>query len=302
MSRVRLGRAGNIARVRFVPSVGPRPGGRCGGTIARVVGAAFLRVFLPLEALPDEERNRIERWLLSGRRAPSEPVYRHLTPSRESVGLLEMTEERSDVRSRDGRWYACPSRNRLRVLAAMVALRESVPAEVADLLVPEADARRAARELARARRRDPGAVPAMLESSWHIPVRWFVLFDGDDRWIAERPDGGYTVRYWTPIREARRRAAWAAGILEAADLGPVAAMVTELDEWLASFDVSSAVELDYGGVAEGSGWNDLDDDHSATEIREALQSLEAGDVDRSAELYRSVAGRWAEARIRESLN
>ena len=267
-----------------------------------MVGAAFLRVFLPLDRLPEEERSRFERWILSGGRAEARPVYRHLTPSRRSVGLLETTEERSDVRSRDGRWYASPSRNRLRVLAAMVALRESVPADVADLLVPEVDARRAARELARARRRDPAGVPAMLESAWHVPVRWFVLFDDSERRIDGRADGGVTMRYWTRIGSARRRAEWAVRLLERAELGPVAAMVAELDQWLSSFDASAAVELDYGAVADPAGWNDLDDDHSAGEIREALEALEAGDLERSGELYRTVAGRWAEARIRESLN
>jgi hypothetical protein len=62
------------------------------------------------------------------------------------------------------------------------------------------------------------------------------------------------------------------------------------------------VELDYGDAAAPADWIDLDEDHSAAEVQAALDALEAGDLDRAGELYQSVAGRWAEAKIRESLN
>jgi hypothetical protein len=173
---------------------------------------------------------------------------------------------------------------------------------VAEAFVPEIEARRAARELARMRRRDPGAVPTMLESPWHIPVRWFVLFDDGERLLGERDDGGYTLSYWTSLQVARERAQRAASVLEQGDLRPVAATVHELDDWLSCFEPEAAVELDYGDVAISSGWNDLDEDHSVREVQEAIDALEAGEVERAGELYRTVAGRWAEAKIRESLN
>lgn len=206
------------------------------------------------------------------------------------------------IRRESDRWYACPSRNRLRVLAAMLSLRETAPEEMADALVPEILARRAARELARIRRRETNAVPTMLESPWHVPVRWFSLFDDSERRLGEREDGGFTLSYWTQVPLARERAQRAATVLEDGDLRPVAAMVYELDDWLSCFAAEAAVELDYADVAMSTGWNDLDEDHSAREVQESIDALEAGELDRAGELYRAVAGRWAEAKIRESLN
>ncbi|MGH2691069.1 MAG: hypothetical protein ACRDHM_01015 [Actinomycetota bacterium] len=268
-----------------------------------MVGSAYLRVFQPLDALPEPERRRVERAMVHGHDpAASSHVYRHLGRPRGSLGLLEVAGERTEVRLESGRWYACPSRNRLRVLAAMLSLRETAPAEVADALVPELEARRAARELARIRRRDPRAVPTMLESPWHVPVRWFVLFEDQERLLVEREDHGYSLSYWTSLPNARQRAQRAAAVLERGDLRPVAAMVHEMDDWLSCFTTDAAVELDYADVASTSGWNDLDEDHSAREIQESIGALENGDVELAGELYRTVAGRWAEAKIRESMN
>jgi hypothetical protein len=268
-----------------------------------MVGSAYLRVFQPLDALPEAERRRVERAMVHGHDpAERRHVYRHLGTSRGELGLLEEAGERTEVRLESGRWYACPSRNRLRVLAAMLSLRETAPAEVADAFVPEVEARRAARELARIRKRDPRAVPTLLESPWHVPVRWFVLFEDQERLLTEREDGSYALSYWTALPTARERAQRAAVILEHGDLRPVAAVVREMDDWLSCFGEEAAVELDYADVAISQGWNELDEDHSAREIQESIDALEAGEAERSLDLYRNVAGRWAEAKIRESMN
>jgi hypothetical protein len=218
------------------------------------------------------------------------------------LGLLTSDRDRAEVRLVQDRWYVCPSATKLRVLAGLLSLREIVPGEVAEALVPEAEARAAARELARIRRRDPKAVPTMLESAWHVPVRWFVLFDDHERRIVERADGEYRAFYWTRLPEARRRARRAATILDRGGLDGVASVVRDIDDWLSCFPLGSAVELDYGDAAASASWNDLDEDHSAGEVQAALAALEAGDPERAGDLYQTVAGRWAEAKIRESLN
>ncbi len=268
-----------------------------------MVGSAYLRVFQPLDRLPESERASVERAMIQGAGEAEVPlVYRHLGRPRGRLGLLEATGERTEVRSESGRWYACPSRARVRVLAAMLSLRETTPAEVADGFVSEVEARSAARELARMRRREQQAVPTMLESPWHIPIRWFVLFEDHERLLGERDDGSFSLSYWTSLPRARARAQRAATILEGGELRPVAALVRELDDWLSCFTDEAAVELDYADVAMSSGWNELDEDHSARDVQEAIEALEAGELERAGQLYRSVAGRWAEAKIRESLN
>jgi hypothetical protein len=266
-----------------------------------MVGSACLRVFLPVDAVPEPERLRAERAIVHRREGgPAQPVYRERGSGR--VGLLTAEEEGVDVRLVDGRWFVCPWRTRLRILAGLLQVRETIAREVAEVLVPEPEARLAARELARLRRRDPSAVPTLLESPWHVPVRWFVLFEDNQRVLADRPEGGYRLTYWTSLPEARRRARRAVRALDGGGLDAVAEVVRDLDEWLSCFDRRCALELDYADVSESFGWNELDEDHSAREVREALDALHEGDQERAAEIYQTVAGRWAEARIRESLN
>lgn len=270
-----------------------------------MVAFAYLRVFQPLDSLPEADRLRWERYVVQGgHRRPAPPrVYRQRANGRGALfGLLTAEEDRADVRVVDGRWYVCPWRTPLRILAGLLSLRDEVPEEMAEALVPESETRRAARELARIRRRDPRAVPALIQSAWHVPIRWFVLFGDQDRRLEERDEGGYRLSYWTSLPAARGRARRAVRVLEGGDLSPVGAVVQDLDDWLSCFDPRCAVELDYAGVSDWFGWGDLHEDHSAGEIEGALEALEAGDHARAEELYRDVAARWAEVRLRESLN
>jgi hypothetical protein len=266
-----------------------------------VVGSAYLRVFLPIESLPEPERIRAERAIVHRPEAAvARPVYRERGGGR--LGLLTADQEGVDVRLVDGRWYVCPWRTWLRILAGLLQVRETIPPEVAEALVPEPEARRAARKLARLRRRDPAAVPTLLESPWHVPVRWFVLFEDGERRLTDDPLGGHRLTYWTTAPSARLRARKAAGALDRGGLEAVAEVIRNMDQWLGSFDEGAAVELDYGDVAAGESWNDLDEDHSAGEIQAAVGALEAGNLEEAGELYQGVAGRWAQAKLRESFN
>jgi hypothetical protein len=80
-------------------------------------------------------------------------------------------------------------------------------------------------------------------------------------------------------------------------------MIKELAQWLTAFNSHSMVELDYASVSSMFSWDELDNDHSGREIREAIEAV--ADVEgmaRAVDLYQSVAARWAEARSRESMN
>jgi hypothetical protein len=104
------------------------------------------------------------------------------------------------------------------------------------------------------------------------------------------------------VRKAARRAERAIPGLRRTDLGPVADMIVELYEWLATFDRRSLLELDYGAHCDLLSWDELDDDHSARDIQDALRALSSEEFPRSAELYQSVISRWAEVRGHETLN
>jgi hypothetical protein len=269
-----------------------------------VIPCAYLRVFQPLDAFPDAERAHWERYIVTGGPPkPVRPVYRERAEPTARIGLLSAVGgEHADVRTIDGVYHVCPWRTRIRVLASLLTLREQAAPEVAEAFVPEAEARRAARELAKLRRREPGSVPFLLQSPWHVPIRWFVLFDDEERQLAERPDEGWHLSYWTSVPQARTRADRALSALRRSELAFVGDLVADLGRWLASFDDRSGVELDYDGLTHLLGWDDLDNDHSALQIQRAVDALAEGDLGAAAERYQALAGRWAEVRSHESLN
>jgi hypothetical protein len=260
-------------------------------------------VFQPLIEFPAEERARWERYIVSGRhREHAKAVYRQRVVVG-SLGILaQAEEEEADVRLQDSEYYVCPWRVRIRILASLLSVRESTAPEVADAIVPEAEARRAAKELSRLRRRDPSSVPFMLESTWQVPIRWFILFHDDERRVVEAPDGQSRIVYTTTASRAKRRVGWALSIVRRTDLEPLVGLLSDMSEWLASFDDRSLVELDYASVARLMTWNDMDEDHSAREVEEAIDALGGGEIARSGEIYQGLAGRWAEIRAHESLN
>jgi len=143
-----------------------------------VIPCAYLRAFRPLQTYPEGERGEWERYIVSGGHPPAHrPVYRHESVGGDRpIGLLASAEgEYADIRLVDGQYYVGPWRTRLRILAGILSFRESAPAELAETFVPESEARRAARELARLKRREPSASPTLLQSRWYVPARWFVL-------------------------------------------------------------------------------------------------------------------------------
>lgn len=268
-----------------------------------MVPQAYLRVFQPLRAFSNDERAHWERYIVEGGHVQrARPLYRqHLVAGR--LGLLAPTEsEDADVRIEEGEYFISPWRTRIRILSSLLQLRESMVPEMADDLVPEAEAKRAARELARLKRRNPFAVPFMLQSAWHVPIRWFLMFSDAERRIVEEPEGGWRTTYETTVGEARRRLDWALEVVNRADLDPLIEVLEEQSRWSAAFDRRSILELDYGLLSRLFTWNEMDDDHSAREVHDAIEALGEGEAARSADLYQAVVGRWAEVRSHESMN
>src|SRR5215211_4143297 len=162
-----------------------------------MVPSAYLRVFQPLDAFDREEQLRWERYLVEHTRVAGRPA-KYLDRARDRLGVIVPVDgENAEVRVVEGRTYVSPWRMRMRVLAAAVAFREARPVELADRFLSKKDARRASRELTKLRRRDPNAVAFCHESPWHVPIRWFVLFRDEERWLGEDEHGRWRLRYRT---------------------------------------------------------------------------------------------------------
>jgi hypothetical protein len=266
-----------------------------------MVPAAELRVYQPLESFSREEQDRWERYIVAGAPHDVRPRYADLaTPA--GLGFVSPAgDDGAHVKMVDGSYFVCPERTRLRVLAGLLAFRDALPFEGAEAFVTGRDVRRARRQLARLRRRDPGQVATIMQSPWHVPVRWFVLFDDDERRLLESGHR-HRLSYLTTVRKAVRRAERAVPVLRHTELGPIADLIVELHQWLSLFDRGSLLELDYDGLCGLMTWDEMDDDHSAREIGDALKALSAEEFTRSAELYQAAVSRANELRNHESTN
>lgn len=247
--------------------------------------AAYLRVYVPASGddgpvLPHvEEHAGIPRVLRAG-----------------EYGLsAESARDDAFVIDRDGTRYVCPRNPRLRMLEGLLAFRHAYGDTLTSALVPEEVADRAADELDRIHDRFPGVKSHILTSPFAIPLRWFSVFDPDERTVADA-NGSMTVRYRTELAEGLRRLRRAAQIIEAAGFDDmVIEQVGDLVRWLEEFPRDALVELDYGGVTALFDDADLVLDESAADIAASLEALEREDYEAAGEHYGFAAARWAHA-------
>ncbi len=293
-----------VTRTRlYRPPVLPAIRPSCGFSIGAMIRTSYLRVYQSLAEFAEAERTAwvnqpeepeqdepalVRKWLL-GRALPEE-------------GPMEGPPDGAFVREIDGTVYVCPWRTRLRMLAGLLAFRTSIPEEVADAFVPEAEARRAAAELAALDESEPEVRSHILHANWHVPLRWFVAFDETERILTE-DKAGLRIRYETTLGAARARLQRAIDVLEGSWIDEdVTRYVKELAAWLAEFPDDCLVELDYSSVARDFEDEDLVEDHSAREVWACLDALAAGDVIRSGRIFGRLTERWNVARSREIVN
>lgn len=267
-----------------------------------MVPSALLKAFEPLDAFEDDERAYWERYATD---PPPVRLRSVIVSHQESVGAAIATtvaeREHADVIERDGRIYVCPHRTRLRMLASVVAFHRTMDPEVADAFLPPNSLERSVEELDRLRAEHPGWHNHILQSAWEVPLRWFVLFNEDERTMVPGPRPA--LRYETSMAKARRRVADALGILRKELPNPsVVTLVADLARWVTRFHDASRVVLDYGEVASLFDANGLLEDLSCSEIWAAIDALREGDQERSAAYYAMAAGRWSRMRAMESAN
>lgn len=247
--------------------------------------AAYLRVYLPAD--------RLEEPLVHV--AEADPKGGRVLTRGEYGVWEESVREDAFVLEEDGRRYLCPRYPRLRMLEGLLAFRNAYRGPTASMLVPEATAARAARELDRIQERFPAARSHILTSPFFVPLRWFAAFDPADRRLDEE-DEGLTIRYRSRMRDAVRRMRRSVQVLEDAGFDDaIVDQVADLVRWMEQFPARAILELDYADVASLFSPAELAIDESAAEIAASLAALEDGDYEGAADHYSAVAMRWAHA-------
>ena len=289
------------------------------GAPAVGVHAAFLRVYEHLAAFDGPARRRWEAYLAAGTAVtPAEGVVRERTAALRAVAgrpprVVPDAGDHAFVTEVDGVTLLCPWRTRLRSLEALDEFTADLPDEVVRAFLPLEAVRAAADELELQRSARPAERTAQLTSPWHVPLRWFVLVDAEERQVRLGPPrgGGTSVDrlagrglvYRTAMSRARRRTAKALAVLRrTVEDGDVAAGLEDLGRWLEEFHPRSLVELDYGGLVHLLDDTALAEDESARDVATALAALADGDATSATEAYARVTGRMKAMQSVESAN
>lgn len=291
--------------------------------------AAYLRIYEPLAALPEDERARWQAYLDTGS-IPSRPVLMAAEHDRAVAATLAVPPrldvgnggDQAYVRHLDGLTYVCPWRLQVRTWEALTDFRAGLPDELSEAFVPGPVAEAAEMEYDAWLATHPDESVGILTSTWQVPVPWFALFEAEERRLvlgqrrSESPSApggpaGAPARtgldralvYLTAMSRARRRAAKALSVIRRAFAdGPAVDALEELARWLEDFHPHSLVELDYGGLVHLLDDETLSDDSSVAQVTESLERLAAGDVETASAAYAQVLDRWRRLAALEHAN
>lgn len=267
--------------------------------------SAYLRVYEPVAAFPAAERARWAAYVSAGA-APDRATGAALEHRAAMQALLvgravpDGPEHAFAIRS-EGALHVCPMSTRVRAWGALTEFRRGLPPPVADSFVAPAVAAAAETAAAGWRMQHPEQRLHVESSTWQVPLRWFLLFEPDERRLmlgapaagGPRTGVGRTLLYLTAMSRARRRLARALAVLRRTlGDGSVVTAVEDLGRWLEEFHPHAMVELDYGGLVHLLDDEALRSDTSVADVARSLTHLGAGEQQEAAAAYEAVIERW----------
>ena len=281
--------------------------------------AAYLRVYEPLPAFAEPQR---AAWAAYADGADVVGGQQAALAEERQAGLASLLARpplpapvhespHAFVLRQEGTLLVCPWESRLRCWTALREFLDGLPEPAREVFFPRVVVEQAEADFTEWRRENPDAVPHILTATWHVPLRWFVLFRPDERILdlgnAGEPGAGSgsgrTLVYRTAMARARQRVARGLRTLQrTVEDGPVVAGVEDLARWLEAFHPRSVVELDYGGLVHLLDDATLTADRSTADVAEALAALAAGEPSTAAVAYERLVERWRGVQAREHAN
>lgn len=240
---------------------------------------SYLRVFEPLAALADYDRDRVA--VLANREVRSNAA----------LGLISPAECRDAfVLERSGVIYASLAKTSIRIQAGALAVAEAL-GDTVDGIGDSASIRAGIEQMAMA----GDCRPRILQSPWHVPLVWLVCFDPVERRLTHA-DPAVHVEYVAELGIAKERVAKALDVLELTVAPQIVDVVATLARWLKSFDVDSLLQLDYASVTELFTSEELADDSSCLDVSSAISELADGNGIGAAFYYQRAERFWQKAR------
>lgn len=261
-----------------------------------VVPCAQLRVFVPTDTLRPRDR---ARWVPEAALGHREARRREddVARLRLLTGRGALPEDAVLVRRAGDQQFVCPLQYDVRAAAGLRMLRDTLPAPVVDLLLPDEDLRARLGAVAAARR-----TPTIVDAPWVVPIPWFVLFDDAERRHLDPPEGtGPRLLYLSTVGAGLDRLGRAVDAVDTVeDADELLEDLADLAAWLESFDPRSLLELDYAGLAPLLGPERLAADRSAHDVWSAIEGLEQGDLLAAVAYYGALRGRWSQLQAQTS--
>lgn len=205
----------------------------------------------------------------------------------------------------EGEKYISPWATATRCWAALDNFKDSLPSTVVPFFVTPAmeDVITAGVDLLEDK------VPHILNETWVIPPRWFLLFLPEERQRGEDQNGLFTTARTTIAHAKTRAQAAHETVVSAFGEGPVEQDLDNLLAWLEMFHPQSFVELDYGGLAiyldkslRDNGEDGLLADTSIEDVLHSLVGLAAADGMVAGQGYERLMSRWRNVQSLESAN
>lgn len=267
---------------------------------------AYLRVYEPLGAFEESEAARWASYAHAESAATDtvttlrDEQQQSLTAVLQPSGLTGPSEDHAYVLRVDDDVLVCPHDIALRSWLALAELIDEIGDQQLRLLSP-GSLEHVSPDFMSWRSKNPEAVPHIRQQTWQVPPAWFLLVDPGQQ-ETYRVDDRVSVRYRSPIVQARRRMGHAFSLVRRAFADePIVEVLTELGSWLESFHPHSWVELDYAGVAGLLG-DQLDEDRSCADVSHAVTALSRGDLADATAAYERVIERWRRVRMSEHAN
>lgn len=252
---------------------------------------ASLRIYEPLSAFEPADRLRwqnLENDTTSFNREEELALHRVVQPEPpagrpDGVHVLDL----------NGARYLAPWSTATRCWAALDNFKDSLPSTVVPFFVSPAmeEVITAGVDLLEDK------VPHILNETWVIPPRWFILFSPEERVRGNNEYGTFCISR-TSIAQAKQRCSSAhEAVLNAFGEGPVEQELENLLAWLEMFHPESQVELDYGGLAhymnvalqeEGG----IEADSSIEDVTHSVAGLAAADGMMAGVGYQRLMSRW----------
>lgn len=251
-----------------------------------------LRVFEPVELhgkpkrISLTRRSEVERMVGADADArlislPPNPVA---TRFRDTPLLLPGTEVG------DGRDRVCPVQDDIRSWYALDALVETTSRAGLDEVVPKPARRKAHARRVAWMNTDPDDRIYTKTSAWEVSPIWWVALDPETDTIVDeaRPAGGRRVMIRADLLTASARAEWALDIMKKkSNLRAVVESAEAFLDWLDSFEMSSILELDLGGMSDVL-WPDT----GAQLVTDWLDALDSDDQESAGLAFEAYTDKW----------